>query len=77
MDSWPSLLHLSFISSLFHQINDANGHDHRDRHTDKDDESESHLKGIPDEYFNGHRRPVLVQKNSHEKQKYQNNNDLG
>jgi hypothetical protein len=63
MDSRHSLHHLPF-----YQMNDANRHDHPDHHTDNDDEAESQMKRIPDDYFNGHRRPVLVNKNNHQKQ---------
>jgi hypothetical protein len=43
---------------------------HGGHHTDNDDEAESQMKRIPDDYFNGHRHPVLVNK------KTTRNNDI-
>jgi hypothetical protein len=60
----------SFFFLPVRQIYNANRHYHPEQHTDNNDEAESQLKRSPQDYFNGYRVPVLVQKNDHQEQRY-------
>jgi hypothetical protein len=61
----------SLAFSPAYKITDANRYQYRDHHAENNDQGKFQMERPPKYYFNRHRRPVLVQENTHQKDRHQ------